>query len=261
MMNKDSVASNPAPINESIDRGLSNPDAQGTPVQCALEQNGIHQNTGHQEGPDQLQRILKRHSLSNSQNALASSMVSPPPQSTSISISISNSNSNSTSTIDSTSPTTSTVHPTLLIYGIGNLGREDDGLGIRFIEALEELDLHSSIQLDSNYQLNVEDSILISEFETVLFVDASAEEPAQRPFGIRQLHPSGEIAFSTHALSFESLLAITEQYYQKKPQAFLLTIPGSNWGIADQLTTEALDHLEQTLEIFKTKLKEHHLIL
>jgi len=76
-----------------------------------------------------------------------------------------------------------------LIYGLGNVGRQDDGLGIRLIEKLESISLPSFVSLESNYQLNVEDALLISAFEVVLFADASVEAEAVSPFSIRPIQP------------------------------------------------------------------------
>lgn len=155
-------------------------------------------------------------------------------------------------------------YPPVLFYGIGNVGRQDDGLGIRFIESLEALidetsrtggvspekqERLQSISLRSNYQLNVEDALDIAKFETVVFVDATAEElPASTPFQWRSVEPSSDIAFSTHAMSMESILALTEQFYHKKPRAFLLAIPGFQWDIDDQLSPSAQTRLDLALK-------------
>ena len=67
----------------------------------------------------------------------------------------------------------------ILIYGYGNPGREDDGLGIELVNKLEgwaaENQL-SDIEFDNNYQLNIEDAEVISQKDLVIFADASEEE-------------------------------------------------------------------------------------
>lgn len=148
----------------------------------------------------------------------------------------------------------------LLIYGIGNQGRQDDGLGIRFIEELEAIKDKSAsnwffdVTLESNYQLNVEDALMVSEHSFILFIDATYESLEGKAFALRRLKPSSDIAFSTHGLGFETILAITEQFYQKTPQAFLLTLPGQNWEIQDQLSPFAESHLATALTCFKKEL-------
>lgn len=136
----------------------------------------------------------------------------------------------------------------LLFYGIGNIGREDDGLGLRLIEKLEALSLPEHIQFESNYQLNIEDAMDISNFDGVIFVDASIEANAVAPFQIRELLPASDIAFSTHAMGMEAVLALCEQLYGKSPLAFVLTMPGYQWAIKDQLSPPAAANLAQTFE-------------
>lgn len=134
-----------------------------------------------------------------------------------------------------------------LFYGIGNVGRQDDGLGIRFIEALAKKHLPEQIDLQENYQLNVEDSLEISNYDIIIFVDASTETNAKAPFQVRIVQPSSEIAFSTHAMSMESIVALAEQLYQRQPRAFVLTIPGYEWDIAEQLSPNAQNNLDVTI--------------
>ena len=63
----------------------------------------------------------------------------------------------------------------ILFYGYGNPGRQDDGLGICFVEEMEKFvrdkDI-SDISFDSNYQLNIEDADTIKNYDLVFFCDA-----------------------------------------------------------------------------------------
>ncbi|HNX08253.1 MAG TPA: hypothetical protein PKL96_11770, partial [Bacteroidales bacterium] len=66
-----------------------------------------------------------------------------------------------------------------LIYGYGNAGRQDDGLGERFIQLMDEWIAKEKIEnviTDCNYQLNIEDAATIADYDTVIFVDASVED-------------------------------------------------------------------------------------
>jgi Ni,Fe-hydrogenase maturation factor len=62
-----------------------------------------------------------------------------------------------------------------IILGIGNNGRQDDGLGWLFLDSLK--DLESKLTLEYRYQLQIEDAELISNYKTVIFVDASKSQP------------------------------------------------------------------------------------
>lgn len=148
----------------------------------------------------------------------------------------------------------------VLIYGIGNVGRQDDGLGIRLVEKLEEKIessiLESLLCLEYNYQLSIEDALLISEFDVVLFVDAAREVNPCAPFSLRPLRASGELAFTTHAMSFSSVLSLCEELYARKPRTFLIAIPGYEWEIAENLSHGAGKNLDSTLESLSEVLAE-----
>jgi hydrogenase maturation protease len=150
------------------------------------------------------------------------------------------------------------LHPERwLFYGIGNIGRQDDGLGIRLIENLELLNLPPHIELQSNYQLNVEDALEISNYDVVVFVDATVTAKSAGPFFISRIEPSPGIAFSTHAMSMEGILALSDQLYGKAPQAFVLTMPGFQWEVIDELSTEAQANLELTTACLRSFLTDH----
>lgn len=151
-------------------------------------------------------------------------------------------------------PESERLNGRLLFYGIGNVGRQDDGLGIRLIENLESVATSENIQFQSNYQLNVEDALDISTFDVVIFVDATVEPQAIAPFDLREIKPAAEIAFSTHAMSLEGILALSDQFYGKVPRAFVLTLPGYHWEIIDELSPEAHINLAKTTTVLKEKL-------
>ena len=59
----------------------------------------------------------------------------------------------------------------ILIIGIGNSGRQDDGLGWKLLDFLNEQNLEN-IELIYKYQLQIEDADLISSYDRVIIVDA-----------------------------------------------------------------------------------------
>ncbi|MEK6796856.1 MAG: hydrogenase maturation protease [Spirochaetota bacterium] len=129
--------------------------------------------------------------------------------------------------------------PRILVYGYGNPGRADDGLGAAFVESMREWAAEngqSTITFDTNYQLNIEDALLVSGHDIIIFVDA-AEQADE--FIYREIVPSNDITFSTHAMAPESVLALCEELYGKRPRAFLLTIRGSAWEAAGAMTEDA----------------------
>jgi hydrogenase maturation protease len=131
----------------------------------------------------------------------------------------------------------------VLIYGIGNVGRQDDGLGIRLIEKLEASGIDEYVTLEANYQLNIEDAWLLSRFDVVLFADASRQTSAA-PCDVQAVEPGEQITFTTHAMSASSVLSLCEQLYGRKPRVFMLALPGYEWDISEQLTDKAQHNLD-----------------
>jgi len=136
----------------------------------------------------------------------------------------------------------------ILIYGFGNPGRGDDGLGIRLAQAIENEAPRFDgleIRVESNYQLNIEDALALSETEVVVFCDASEE--GWEPFDFNEIFPSREIAFTTHAMAPAAVLALCEELYGRRPKAYLLAIRGYEWEIKEELSERAAGTLASTL--------------
>jgi hydrogenase maturation protease len=145
--------------------------------------------------------------------------------------------------------------PRLLVYGYGNPGRQDDGLGVLLVDRLQSWAAAEELpqaSFESNYQLNIEDALRVLETDVVIFADASADEP--RAFRFREITAAGTIPFTTHALAPEAVLALCQQLYGRCPRAFLLTLRGLAWEPNEPLTAEAESHLARALEYVKALL-------
>jgi hydrogenase maturation protease len=136
----------------------------------------------------------------------------------------------------------------LLIYGIGNPGRQDDGLGVRFVERLERLALPEHISLEANYQLTPEDALALAEHDAVLFVDATVAPGAPVPYALDEVSPASEVSFSTHALTMGSLLALCARLYGKAPRAYAMALPGYAFDVNAELSPGARDNLDRALD-------------
>ena len=136
-----------------------------------------------------------------------------------------------------------------LIYGIGNIGRQDDGLGWAFIDWLENSSLCTNAEIMRHYQLHLEDADLISHKQKVLFVDAS-KNPDLECFQIEKLSPKLDFSFTSHAISIPSIMATCEQCFNHLPQVYLLTIRGYEWNLQEGLTPPAKNNLYKTIDSF-----------
>ncbi|KPK81373.1 MAG: hypothetical protein AMS27_15510 [Bacteroides sp. SM23_62_1] len=144
----------------------------------------------------------------------------------------------------------------ILIYAYGNPGRQDDGLGNRFVEEMEKWIRENNIlnvELDSNYQLNIEDAVKISDKDLVFFVDASTEQIEDIRYA--PVEPSeGRSEFTTHAASPAFILALCIKLYHKHPETYLLQIRGYEWEFKVGLSEKAEKNLSKAVEFMKAKL-------
>lgn len=133
----------------------------------------------------------------------------------------------------------------ILVYGYGNPGREDDGLGIALASQLqtwaEEKGL-TDIQFDNNYQLNIEDADAISANDLVIFADASEEDIED--FCLSVVDGDGKLSFTTHAASPAYILKLCQELFQKDPLVLLLHIKGYKWEFREGLSERAAENLQ-----------------
>ena len=118
----------------------------------------------------------------------------------------------------------------ILVYGYGNPGRQDDGLGVFLAEKIDawaKKNNYSEIVTDTNYQLNIEDAYQLNKYDTVIFADASIEEINN--FLFEPLKPDLNTNFTMHAVSPSFIMGICQEMYGEIPDAFLLHIKGFEW--------------------------------
>ena len=135
-----------------------------------------------------------------------------------------------------------------ILFAIGNNARQDDGLGWAFGEALERGSLFD-VEVHYRYQLQVEDADLIAEADKVVFVDAH-KGALPGGFQWKEVVPSANFEFTTHALSPEAVLFLCKDLYGKKPMAYCMLIGGEAWELDMALTETGKRNLEAALELF-----------
>ncbi len=133
----------------------------------------------------------------------------------------------------------------VLVFGYGNPGRLDDGLGPIFAEEFEKLNLEG-VSVDSNYQLSVEDSAAIAEHDYVIFVDA--DESGPEPFHFEHVVPRAHMSFSSHSISADALMSMAEELLSSKAEAYMLGIRGYEFNeFGEWLSPKAKKNLAEAL--------------
>lgn len=142
--------------------------------------------------------------------------------------------------------------PQLLIYGIGNVGREDDGLGWAFVDDVKHRYQHCRADVRYAYQLSLEDADIISRYERVLFVDSTCDVAVQS-FAVIQPEPKLDLSFTSHALSVSTILAVAQHCFGDIPQTHIVAIRGYQWNLHVGLTALAQNNLNHAVEsLFST---------
>ncbi len=146
-----------------------------------------------------------------------------------------------------------------IIFGIGNCGRQDDGIGWAFLDLLDKTEFKNA-SFEYKYQLQIEDAEQISNYDTVIFVDASKNDLING-YDFYTCKASNKHSFSTHALLPETVLYLSEHLYNHKPKAYILEVQGYEWELKNGLTKMASENLNKAIEFFNPKTLLQHIKL
>ncbi len=149
----------------------------------------------------------------------------------------------------------------ILVYGYGNPGRMDDGLGSELVNALEQWAKENNmdnIEFDSNYQLNIEDAYEISTKDIVIFVDASREDIDD--FLLTKVDENSKLSFTSHEASPGYIYHLSNKLFNKSPKTFLLHIKGYKWDFQQGLSEKAKLNLNKAIAYMKIVLKNPYKI-
>jgi hydrogenase maturation protease len=144
----------------------------------------------------------------------------------------------------------------VLLYGYGNPGRGDDGLGPALAAAVEELAM-PGIEVDANYQLTVEDAAEMNRFSAVIFADAAAEGPS--PFWFSRIDDSGtgRLGWTSHSVTPVEVMALARDLFSSRVPAYTLGIRGYVFGELDEgLSAQARENLHQAIAFVRKALAE-----
>ena len=145
----------------------------------------------------------------------------------------------------------------ILLYGYGNPGRKDDGLGPILVDLVEKWIIEKKIKnisIDSNYQLNIEDAYTIRDYDIVIFIDASIEEIDD--FIVTRVEPSEKVNYTMHSVSPSFVLNLCNKLYHYTPETFLLHIKGYEFQLQEGLSEKGQENLESALAFVKNLLAE-----
>jgi hydrogenase maturation protease len=137
----------------------------------------------------------------------------------------------------------------LLILGIGNPDRQDDGVAWHVLVALaahlkqtvpnspEEEFEEANPQLLFTLQLTPDLAETLAAYDMVCFVDAHTSE-VQAELQRIELEPKYQRSPFTHHLTPETCLALSETLYGATPRAILVSVKGYHFDFSTQLSPQ-----------------------
>ena len=140
----------------------------------------------------------------------------------------------------------------ILIIGIGNVLRSDDGVGWQVVQEISEQSSASDVQFILVQQLTPEIADSVSRADRALFVDAArGGTPGSVYAG--PILPAKESSTPSHDLSIASVLKLARDLYHRSPTAYALTVSGESFEVGEDLSPavrEALPTLREAIERF-----------
>ncbi len=135
----------------------------------------------------------------------------------------------------------------ILVIGIGNIGRADDGLGWAFLDRMAD---DTRFELQYRYQLQIEDAELISNYQRVWFIDAS-HEMYENGYKSEEVKPQAQHSYTSHALPPSAILQLCHDIYDSYPSAHLVGISGEDWELGNGMSEVAKMRLALAVQHFK----------
>jgi hydrogenase maturation protease len=140
----------------------------------------------------------------------------------------------------------------VLVIGYGNTLRGDDRVGYQVAENVAEWQL-SQVRSIAVHQLLPELAADIAEVDLVIFVDAVVTvDPVKPDITITPIVAGGAENFSTHILTPQLLLGLSQKLYAATPDAYLLTIPAIDFTLGANLSSIANTGKDLALEYLKS---------
>lgn len=135
----------------------------------------------------------------------------------------------------------------VLIIGIGNSLRRDDGIGIVASQKLEKAVGNSHVHIISCQQLTPDLAEDVSETDRVIMIDADHGNIPGK-VAVKEITLGNRALGSlTHDLEPEELLACARDLYGKTPDAFLVTAIGESFEFGEGLSQFASGALPEII--------------
>ena len=135
----------------------------------------------------------------------------------------------------------------ILVFGYGNLSRGDDAVGPLLLEYLEQRADLSRIELQTDFQLQIEHALDLQSREIVIFVDASVSE--ENAFAFNRLKSCQDKSYTSHAMSPAALLHVFENVTgHTPPPSYLLSIKSESFELGEEVSPSTAENLRKACQ-------------
>lgn len=135
----------------------------------------------------------------------------------------------------------------ILVIGVGNPTRRDDGAGPEVVRRLDALAL-PNVELRSATQLDPSLAVDLADYEKVIVVDA---DPAAAEVKI-ELAPDETGIPSTHHFTPSALRMLATTLHGRSPQVWVCRIPANDFEFGENFSTVTHSAIEKAARIVST---------
>jgi len=143
----------------------------------------------------------------------------------------------------------------VMVFGYGNLSRGDDALGPLLLEYIENNISLDDIEIQTDFQLQIEHALDLENRQFILFIDASVD--CNKACDLSELIPARDNSYTSHAMNPSAVLAVYQEIKnQTPPPCFLLSIKGESFELGEGLSANAKDNLVQACRLIDQLLQD-----
>lgn len=137
----------------------------------------------------------------------------------------------------------------ILIIGIGNTLRSDDGVGAFVCTSIDKMNL-PGVTIDIVQQLQVEMIEEMTHYDHVILVDAST---ANDTIQFESLQENlQQTVSSSHHINASLVQTLSQKLYNKTLSIYLCAIPASNFDTGDTLSIQTEEIANEAIVLIKT---------
>jgi hydrogenase maturation protease len=124
-----------------------------------------------------------------------------------------------------------------LVIGYGNWLRQDDGVGWRAADLLEQRLAGNECEIVRCHQLTPELAANLASARVAIFLDAAVDRPFQS-VTLTRLQPKTASAGSSHQVTPEQLLNLSQALHGYAPRAYVVTAGLKHFAFTEHLTAD-----------------------